>query len=58
MFYLNDHLTVKKGEVIRGNISLGPNEVNERDLNVAIDYEFEGELTGGKVVESYKYKMC
>lgn len=43
MFYLDDVLTVKTGERLRGVLSSKPTEKNRRDLDVKISYEFEGE---------------
>jgi protein arginine N-methyltransferase 1 len=43
VFYLKDVISVKKGEEIRGEFSCKPNAKNPRDLDIVIDYHFEGE---------------
>jgi protein arginine N-methyltransferase 1 len=43
VFYLKDTLAVKEGEEIKGVFKLAPNKHNERDLDITIDYEFQGE---------------
>ncbi|EDQ88287.1 uncharacterized protein MONBRDRAFT_37585 [Monosiga brevicollis MX1] len=44
VFYLEDVLTVKAGERIRGHISCAPNPNNHRDLNFELSYNFKGEV--------------
>ncbi len=41
VFYLDDVLRVKKGEVIRGTLLNKPNEKNPRNLDIKIDYSFK-----------------
>ncbi|KAI8799668.1 S-adenosyl-L-methionine-dependent methyltransferase [Cladochytrium replicatum] len=55
VFYLDDAITVKAGEVVEGTFSLGPNKKNNRDLDISISYTFEGELS--KVEGIHHYKM-
>jgi len=55
VFYLEDYVTCKKGEELRGNFTMKPNERNKRDLDFEIDVEFRGELC--EMSESNKYKM-
>ncbi|KAF3906570.1 hypothetical protein ABW20_dc0108049 [Dactylellina cionopaga] len=43
VFYLDDMLTVKKGEHLQGVLSSKPTEKNRRDLDVKIEYVFEGD---------------
>jgi protein arginine N-methyltransferase 1 len=43
VFYLNDVLSMKKGEEIRGEFSCKPNSKNPRDLDISISYKFNGE---------------
>ena len=42
VFYLHKPLTVNKGECITGKISCKRNELNPRDLDIDIEYTFEG----------------
>merc|ERR1712061_359993 len=55
VFYLEDYVTCKKGEELRGNFRMRPNERNKRDLDFEIDVEFRGELC--EMSETNKYKM-
>eukprot|EP01114_Cavostelium_apophysatum_P007326 TRINITY_DN19412_c0_g1_i1.p1 TRINITY_DN19412_c0_g1~~TRINITY_DN19412_c0_g1_i1.p1 ORF type:complete len:345 (-),score=97.71 TRINITY_DN19412_c0_g1_i1:61-1095(-) len=43
VFYLDEVLSVKKGEEIRGEFTLKPNAKNPRDLDIVIEYSFKGE---------------
>lgn len=45
VFYLNDVLSVKEGEEIRGQLSCRPNAKNPRDLDFELDLVFNGEVT-------------
>jgi len=56
VFYLNDQLTVKTGEMIKGKLHCRPNASNPRDLDIQIEYEFDGALTKSRDV--CQYKMC
>jgi protein arginine N-methyltransferase 1 len=42
VFYLEDVLSIRQGEVITGNLACKPNQKNPRDLDITIDYEFNG----------------
>ncbi|XP_014100865.1 protein arginine N-methyltransferase 1 [Bactrocera oleae] len=55
VFYLDDYLTVKKGEEIVGTFKMKPNERNNRDLDFVIDVQFKGELSD--VHEHNTYRM-
>lgn len=44
VFYLEEALTVKKGEEISGMFSMTPNQRNNRDLDFNIGIKFHGEL--------------
>ncbi|CAH8546257.1 unnamed protein product [Schistosoma rodhaini] len=59
VFYLDngddDCLTVKKGEQINGVMSIKPNERNNRDLDINIKVEFEGELSS--IDTTFNYRM-
>jgi type I protein arginine methyltransferase len=57
VFYLREVLTVEEGEWVEGSLSNKPNGKNKRDLDIAIDYEFDSpddaRRTGGRC----EYKM-
>jgi len=55
VFYLEDYITAKTGEMITGVFSMKPNERNNRDIDFEISVDFEGELCSLK--ESHKYRM-
>lgn len=55
VFYLNDNITVKKNEEIRGEFSMQPNQTNIRDLDFVIKVEFDGECS--KLSETNHYRM-
>merc|ERR1719354_177325 len=44
VFYLNDYLTCKKGEEVKGTFKMVPNERNNRDMDFNVKIEFNGEL--------------
>jgi len=43
VFYLNDVISIKKGEEIKGTFHCKPNAKNPRDLDITISYSFQGE---------------
>lgn len=53
VFYLNDVLSMKKGEEIRGEFSLQYSERNPRDLDLVIDYSFNGEHQQTRATQNY-----
>lgn len=55
VFYLKDYITAKKGEMITGSFSMKPNNRNERDLDISIKVQFEGELSS--ISEENDYQM-
>ena len=42
VFYLDDMLTVNEGETVRGVLRCKPNGKNPRDLDIELEYHFEG----------------
>lgn len=50
-----NELTVQEGETIRGELSCAPNSRNNRDLDIVIDWEVEGQEP---CKGSMTYKMC
>lgn len=57
VFYLQDVLTVNRGETIVGNITSKPTEKNRRDLDVRIDYRLEAEDPHRSTEGRCEYKM-
>ncbi|KAI5838696.1 S-adenosyl-L-methionine-dependent methyltransferase [Morchella snyderi] len=57
VFYLQEILTVNRGETIVGHISSKPTERNRRDLDVKIDYRLEAEDPHRSTGGSCEYKM-
>ncbi|KAG1663192.1 Protein arginine N-methyltransferase 1 [Nymphon striatum] len=55
VLYLEDYLTVKKGEDIFGSFSMKPNVKNNRDLDFTLELDFKGELS--EVKDQYAYRM-
>jgi len=49
-------MTVKAGETIQGQLTCSPNDRNPRDLDITIDYEFQGAQMSAK--EKNEYRMC
>jgi len=43
VFYLKDVLSIKKGEEIRGEFTMKPNAKNHRDMDISIEFKFQGE---------------
>jgi protein arginine N-methyltransferase 1 len=56
VFYLSDHITAHQNEQLTGEISVKPNEKNNRDLDIDITYEFDGKLSQMKLNQSYKMR--
>lgn len=56
VFYLQDVITIKTGEVITGHFTCKPNEKNPRDLDLIVEYEFNGSVMSSKAVTSYKMR--
>jgi len=42
VFYLKDVLMITKGDVIDFKMHVCPNEKNNRDMNISLDYDFNG----------------
>eukprot|EP01111_Echinosteliopsis_oligospora_P016098 TRINITY_DN656_c0_g1_i1.p1 TRINITY_DN656_c0_g1~~TRINITY_DN656_c0_g1_i1.p1 ORF type:complete len:347 (+),score=55.95 TRINITY_DN656_c0_g1_i1:164-1204(+) len=53
VFYLHDILSIKADEVIKGSLSCKPNTKNPRDLDIVIDYQFEGTNMKSKATHHY-----
>lgn len=55
VFYLDDYLTVKHNERVYGTLAIKPNAKNNRDLDIKLKIDFEGELS--EVHETNQYRM-
>lgn len=55
VFYMREPITVKHGEIIKGDFVIKPNERNKRDLDLEINYDFSGELM--TLTDKHTYKM-
>jgi len=57
VFYLNDVVAVDVGDAIQGSISVAPNQKNNRDLDIAIEYSVTGSASDG-AKQRIEYKMA
>mmetsp|Transcript_30846 Transcript_30846/g.68314 ORF Transcript_30846/g.68314 Transcript_30846/m.68314 type:complete len:345 (+) Transcript_30846:155-1189(+) len=55
VFYLQDCITICNGETLSGKLTCTPNARNPRDLDIEVDYEFEGEH--GQCSRRQSYRM-
>ncbi|GIL72787.1 hypothetical protein Vretimale_4431 [Volvox reticuliferus] len=56
VFYLEDTLIACKDETIHGVLHCKPNTKNPRDLDISIDYEFEGERGQARNTQHYRMR--
>jgi protein arginine N-methyltransferase 1 len=56
VFYLNDYLTVCKGEELNGTITMSQNTRNKRDLDFAFELDFQGSVSQLKTATKYKMR--
>jgi protein arginine N-methyltransferase 1 len=56
VFYLEDYLTVKKGEEVYGVFKMKPNTRNVRDLDFEVDLDFQGELCQSSEKNVYRMR--
>jgi len=56
VMYLDVPLAVDEGDVIRGTFACRPNDVNHRDLDLAIKYELKGQYFTGKNLLRYRLR--
>ncbi|KAI3370819.1 hypothetical protein L3Q82_007345 [Scortum barcoo] len=56
VFYLEDYLTVRRGEEITGSIAMKPNEKNVRDLDFTFELDFKGQLCEAAIAHDYKMR--
>lgn len=53
VFYLNDVLSMKKGEEIKGEFSCRPSKKNHRELDISISYNFTGSYDSVAITQDY-----
>ncbi|XP_041443897.1 protein arginine N-methyltransferase 8 isoform X3 [Xenopus laevis] len=56
VFYLEDYLTVRRGEELYGTISMKPNANNIRDLDFTVELDFKGQLCEASISHDYKMR--
>lgn len=56
VFYLDDYLTVKTNESIYGTFEIKPNAKNNRDLDIKLKLDFDGELSDVHEVNQYRMR--
>jgi len=56
VFYLEDVLSIRQGEVLSGTVACKPNEKNPRDLDITFDYEFEGSAMHSRGTQKYNMR--
>ncbi|XP_059362747.1 protein arginine N-methyltransferase 8-B [Carassius carassius] len=56
VFYMEEYLTVKRGEEIVGTVSMKPNEKNARDLDFSFELDFKGQLCEAAIAHDYKMR--
>jgi len=55
VFYLEDTISICRGEWINGTLSVAPNKINPRDLDIEISVDFDG--VNGNVHRTQQYKL-
>ena len=50
---MNQTLTVDIGDTLKGTMFVRPNEKNHRDIDITVDYVFEGSADDVEKVEPY-----
>jgi len=55
-FYLEDVLTVDAGEVVSGELRCRPNARNRRDLDIEVDYKFDGKAMHAARTQSFRLR--
>jgi len=55
VFYMREPITIKYGEMIKGDFIIKPNQRNKRDMDFIINYEFAGELMS--LADKHAYRM-
>lgn len=56
VFYMDDYITVKKGEEVNGVFHMKPNQRNIRDLDFTIEVNFNGQFSSKMDLMHYKMR--
>ena len=56
VFYLEEQLTISAGETLEGVLTCTPNSKNPRDLDISIDYKFEGKDSQCEFTQEYRMR--
>lgn len=56
VFYLRDVIPMNRDEKIRGHITCKPNEHNHRDLDISIQYSFNGDAGNYERTQFYRIR--
>ncbi|GBF92903.1 arginine N-methyltransferase [Raphidocelis subcapitata] len=56
VFYLEDTLTVCRGERLSGTLACKPNDKNPRDLDISLSYDFEGQHCEAHRKQEYRMR--
>lgn len=56
VMYLEDRITICEGECLTGTLSVARNKLNPRDLDMVLEYSFEGKKGQAKRVQQYKMR--
>ena len=54
--YLEDRITICEGECLTGTLSVARNKQNPRDLDMVLEYTFQGKKGQAKRVQQYKMR--
>jgi protein arginine N-methyltransferase 1 len=55
VFYLDQYISIKRGEMLHGTFACSPGKVNNRDLDFELSIDFNGKTS--RVKSTQKYKM-
>jgi type I protein arginine methyltransferase len=55
-FYLEDVLCADVGETLSGELRCRPNARNRRDLDIELDYAFDGKIMQSRRTQSYRLR--
>lgn len=56
VFYLEDYVKMKKGELLEGVFSCKPGDKNVRDLDFKVQVNFKGDIDEAKIEQHYKMR--
>ena len=56
VFYLDEQVTINAGEMLEGVLTCVPNASNPRDLDISIEYNFDGENSHVHTTQEYRMR--